>query len=216
MKAVNLIPSAEGRSAASGGAPSAIVLGVLALLVVLVAAFTLTGKTVADKKAELANVTQQAEDVEARNGDLSSFTKFAADRKARVETVKGLVDSRIDWAHAMHEVARTIPSGTWITSLRATATPTVSVEGTSDTLRSAIASPALEVTGCAPNQERVADVMAAFRQITHVERVTLSASEKQDAASTEEEGCGTRPQFSMSIFLAPSQSTTATSGGTTP
>jgi Tfp pilus assembly protein PilN len=227
MKAVNLIPAGEGRrrGAASGIATYAI-LGVLGLLVVLMAASTWMGNTVADRKAELAKVTAQANDIEARVGDLKSYTDFAAKRKAKVETVQQLISSRFDWAEAMHEVARTLPAGAWVTSLRATASPSSSVEGTSDSLRGSIAAPAIELAGCAKDQRGVAGTITSLRRISGVQRVSLSSSERKgnaggDDAASSSEGCGAGIGFSLTVFFeaadaSAAASTTAPTGVTTP
>jgi Tfp pilus assembly protein PilN len=221
MKAVNLIPAAEGRGpgGSSAGLATYAVLGVLALAVVLTAAYSLAGRAANDKKVELAQITTRADDAEASAGDLKSFTEFANARKARVETINGLVKGRFDWAHAMNEVARTLPASTWIMSLRASTSPSASVDGTSDPLRSALAVPAVELTGCAADQDGVARAIVSLRRISKVQRVTLSSSEKQGEAgetTTDEDGCGARAQFSLSIFFEAPEAGATTAGGTTP
>lgn len=234
MRAVNLIPSQDGRGHAAGGSPSLILLAALALLVAAATAYTLADRAIEAKTAELARISQQASAVEARARDLKSYTDFANARKARTETVIGLVDSRFDWARAMSEVTKTLPSGAWITSLRATTSPSVSVDGTSDSLRGSLPVPAIELAGCAGDQEQVARVMASLRAMSNTKRVTLTSSEKQEAAVGSQtarastDGCGDRARFSLSIFFnasgptsgagagAGSQTTTGPSGGTTP
>jgi Tfp pilus assembly protein PilN len=231
MKAVNLIPAES--AARSGRSPVAVyaLLGVLAMLVVMSAAYTLVGRSVETKRGELAAVTAQAQSTEAKAGQYKRYSDFKALRESRVETVKNLADSRFDWSDAMHEVARTLPRGSWITSLRATVDPSAQVDGTTDQLRAAIPSPAIELTGCASNQQAVAGVVTALRGMSGVQRVALSSSEKKDDAQSgsaaadsagANTGCGTRPTFSLTVFYtAPAGSTAAAttataSGGTTP
>ena len=93
---------------------------------------------------------------EAKTGDLKTYTEFADLSQKRAQTVRQLADSRFDWPHALREVARTIPSSAWITSLRATVSQNVTVDGTADPLRASIAAPAIEVAGCARTQADVA------------------------------------------------------------
>jgi Tfp pilus assembly protein PilN len=221
MRAVNLIPR-DTASGATGGSSTTTyaVLAMLALIVVMSALYTVSGRAVATKRAEVAQATAQVTAAEATAARLKTYTELSDLRKARVETVRNLADSRFDWAGSLHEVARTLPRGTWLTSLRATVTPNASVDGTSDPLRTAIAAPALELMGCAPSQEAVAGVLTSLRQISGVRRVTLSASKRPETSgagagdsAAASDGCGKRPQFSITVFYeagAASAATTST------
>jgi Tfp pilus assembly protein PilN len=228
MKAVNLIPAEEnagGRSSGSGIAVYAL-LGALALLVVMSAVYTVAGRAVQSKQAELTSVSAAAEATETKAASYKDYAAFANLRKTRVETVKSVAGSRFDWASRLHDVARTLPAGTWITSLRATVNPSVAVEGTGDSLRPAIAVPAIEMVGCARSHTGVAATVSALRGMSDVQRVSLSDSQaagdsaSSGAGSSSGAGCGTSPQFSLTVFFAaPTASTTSTttaSGGTTP
>jgi Tfp pilus assembly protein PilN len=220
MRAINLIPvdqrrgaSAPGRS--GGGVYAA--LGFLAVLLLLVSAFTLISKSVDDKRVQLSRIEQQADDAEAKAGGLQAYTQFTSLREKRLQTVQSLAASRFDWAHALHEVARTLPKFAWLTSLRATVTPEVQVEGgASDPLRKALAAPAIEILGCTTTQGNVARVMSAMRRIDGVQRVSLSSSQKADEAAASagsssnggstgsgdcRSGSARYPQFSMTVFF---------------
>jgi Tfp pilus assembly protein PilN len=234
MRAVNLIPADDtgGRRASGSGFGAYAVLGVLALLIAMSAIYTLSGRAVHEREAQLAAVTAQVEDTEAKAASLKDFAAFSTMRQARVETVRNLVDSRFDWADALHEVARTIPTGAWITSLRATVNPAVGVDGTGDALRGALAVPAIELSGCAKSQSGVAGTVISLRGMSGVQRVSLSKSQKSGGAAASSSGdsaganadaggCGARPQFSLTVFYnapaAPAAgSTTASTGATTP
>jgi Tfp pilus assembly protein PilN len=222
MNAVNLLPRdmpGGGREAATGTA-SYVVLGVLALVVAMSALYTVTTRSLGTKRAEVAAVTAQATAAEASAAKLKRYSDFSTLRKTRQENVKNLVDSRFDWATSLHEVARTLPKGAWITSLRATVSPTSSVDGTADQLRAALPVPALELVGCAPSQATVANVVASLRRTSGAQRVTLSSSKKaatsgnNDNASSAD-GCGRAPQFSVTVFYeAQSAAATATAAAT--
>ena len=220
MNAVNLLPRdlpAGGRKVATSIAPYA-VLAALALVVAMSALYTLTTRSLATKRAEVADVTAQATAAEATAAKLKRYTELSALRKTRVENVKNLAESRFDWATSLHEVARTLPKGAWITSLRASVSPTASVDGTGDELRAALPVPALELVGCAPDQDAVAEVVASLRRVAGVERVTLSSSKAAKAGGKEsassEDGCRSLPQYSVTVFYK-AQSTTAAPGSTT-
>jgi Tfp pilus assembly protein PilN len=182
MRAVNLIPSEQQRGAggvagkSNGGAH--IVLGALAVLVALTALFVSSGKSVNDKKTQLADISAQATAAEAKASSLQSYTKFAALRQKRVETVTQLAATRFDWAHAFREVARVLPDNAWLSALTATTTPSVSLSGGGATgsLRGAIDAPAIVLQGCTTSQASVSKLLARLRLIDGVQRVSLEDS----------------------------------------
>ena len=188
MRAVNLLPAdLRGRSAGgSGGNGVFVLLGVLALALVLVSVYTLTAKSVTDKKNELTEVTAKAEATEARAGQLEPYTKFAALRDNRVETISTLSRSRFNWPYALRETSRVIPRDTWLTQVTGTVAPGVTVEdansGATSSLRSALPVPALEIAGCSTSHDDVARYLADLRRIEGVTRVSIAASEKTESA----------------------------------
>jgi Tfp pilus assembly protein PilN len=234
MRAVNLIPVEDRRGLRGGGsgsgAASYIVLGVLAVVVAMSAAYTLTNRSLSDNRAQLESVQSQVETAQAQVQRYSSYAGFTELRQKRTETVRSLATSRFDWSHALHELARTIPSNAWLTSLKGTVTPGVSIDGGStDPLRASLQNPALEVVGCTTSQADVSKVISSLRRVDGVERVSLSSSQKLDQAAAGgstgasdgdcRNGNAHYPQFSMTLFFAtptsPSGAQTA-SATTTP
>ena len=215
MRAVNLIPTEDRRGAGapgrSGGAVYG-VLGALGLAVLFVAILFTLAHSVKQKENQLAAVNQQATEAETQAGSLQAYTQFASLRDTRQQTVASLASSRFDWAHALHELARTVPAGTSLTGLRATVSPMVSVGGNTDPLRQSLNVPAIELAGCATSQDGVAQVLAAMRRIDGVQRVSLSSSEANaksgDAAAASPSatssdcraGSSDRATFSMTVF----------------
>jgi Tfp pilus assembly protein PilN len=233
MKAVNLIPSEEriGGAGRTGGAVYA-VLGVLGVAVLLVSAYVLANHSVSSKRNELARVTAEANATQAKASALQGYTSFSTLRQKREQTVQSIVDSRFDWAHALHEVSRTIPDNAWLTTLTGTVAPGVQVQGGSGSgtsLRSALPVPAIDVVGCTTSQKSVARMMAHMRLIDGVQSVALASSEKADQAtggsstgggasggssSDCREGTDHYPQFSLTIFFkaAPTASAPGATG----
>jgi Tfp pilus assembly protein PilN len=232
MRAVNLIPVEErrGGGSAGNGLGSYIVLAVLAIVVAMGAAYTLANRSVSERRAELTSVQAQAQAADAKAQQLNSYTSFSDLRQKRSQTVTSLAASRFDWSHALHEVARTIPSNAWITSLTGTVAPGVPLEGGGggDPLRGSIQSPALELVGCTVSQKDVSSVISSLRRIDGVERVSLSSAATLDGSDS---GSGSAdsgsdgdcrhgnahyPLFSMTLFFATPTGAQSATQGTTP
>jgi Tfp pilus assembly protein PilN len=233
MRAVNLIPADQRRGAGGAAGRSGggvyIFLGALALLVAMSAAYVLTGKSVDDKKSQLAQITSQAAAAEQRSSALADYTKFASVRAKREQTVQQLAGGRFDWAHSLREIARVLPTNAWLTHLTGTTSPTVSIasSGGGSSLRGALAVPAIQIDGCTTSQASVAKMMARMRLIDGVQRVSLQKSEKNDSAQAGSSADASNasdcrgasrhfPQFSIIVFLdPPAGAATSSTGGST-
>ncbi|HMJ32723.1 MAG TPA: PilN domain-containing protein [Baekduia sp.] len=233
MRAVNLIPADQQRGAGGAAGRSAggayLLLGALALLVVMAGAAVQSGKSVDEKKSELARVTQQATEAEANAQSLQSYTKFSSVRTKRVDTVSQLAASRFDWAHSLREVARVLPTNAWLTALTGTTSPTVSVGGGSSSLRGALSVPAIQIEGCTTSQASVAKMMARLRLIDGVQRVSLEDSTKAAKVAGAAAGAGAAsggsadcrggsshfPLFKIVVFYEQPAAPVPVTGGTT-
>lgn len=243
MRAVNLIPPDLRRASGTAGAtgPAAyVLLAVLGVAVVLVAAWGLAARSVAQGESQLAKVGAEANAAEARAGQLKPYAEFASMRAKRVETVTSLSRSRFNWPFALREVSRVLPDDVWLTEVVGTVAPGITVEGATSAgktsqLRNALSSPALEIIGCTTDQEQVARYLARLRSIQGVTRVTLVESEKLDGEAESKTGGGaggdgggndedcrrgdiTIPRFALITFFEGSTATpaTGTPGSTTP
>jgi Tfp pilus assembly protein PilN len=231
MRAVNLIPADQQRGAGGAAGRSGggvyVFLGALALVVALTAAYVVTGKSLTDKRSDLARITQEATQAEGQAQQLASYTKFASIRTKREQTVQQLAAGRFDWSHALHEVARVLPTNAWLTQLTGTTSPTVTLGGAGGgSLRGALAVPAIQIAGCTTSQASVAKMMARMRLIDGVQRVSLESSEKGDNASagggsadvSGGSDCrgGSRhfPQFNIVVFFDAQATPTAPAGTT--
>lgn len=219
MKAVNLIP-AELRKGDSGGGHSGglvyAVLGALGVLVVMAAMFATFGKMADDRKAEAAQLQNEAVQVESRAAALAHYESAAAAARERVEKVRSLAATRFEWADTFREVSRILPEEAWVTSMVGTIGTNVSVDGGGNPLRGSENAPALELIGCTGRQDSVAKLMAQLRAMDGVTRVALSSSEKgEQASATAGSGGDTtsrpssgdcrsgsdRPQFNLVVFF---------------
>jgi Tfp pilus assembly protein PilN len=211
MRAVNLIPqdTAGGRrvgggAGGRGGAGAYVLLALLAMAVVVVAASAFAGRQLSDKQTELAHTQRAAQAAEAKVAALGPADQTSAQRKARVETIAGLVDGRFDWSRSLREVARAVPRDVDLTSLVGTVAPSTQIAGGGGgSLRSALPVPAIDLIGCAPSHSRVATVVARLRSIGGVQRVSLASSEKSDSSSLSNTDCRSTdkmPQFQLTVF----------------
>ena len=225
MKAVNLIPAELRRGDSSGGHSGGlvyVVLGSLAVLVVLMAAWAGLGKVTNERKAEAAVLQAEAVKLEARAGELAHDEAAAAAARDRVSKVRTLATSRFEWAHTFREVSRILPNEAWVTTMVGTVASTVGINGGSNPLRASEAAPALELSGCTRRQDSVAKLIAQLRAMDGVTRVALSSSEKNEQAASSNgaaptgndcRGGSERPQFNLVVFFRPTGQT-AVAGGT--
>ena len=184
MRPVNLIPKDErrgDRAAMRTGVASYVLLGALVMAVLAVAVLALTSKQISDHKSEIAQLQLQEQAAVAKAQSLQSFTTFRAAQEARSGTITSLAQSRFDWQRVLDEFARVIPSNVWLIKLAGTVDPTVAVtDGPDLQTRDAATGPALEMVGCASNQDAVAGLIANLQEIDGVTRVGLESSERPD------------------------------------
>jgi Tfp pilus assembly protein PilN len=206
MRPVNLIPAEErrGEHAAMRSGPLAyIAVAMLVAALAGVTALVLTGNEIADRKAEVTQLRREDAAARARAQRLAAYTEFKDLHDQRVATVVSLADSRFDWERVMRELSLVLPPDVWLTNLNATAAPGVKLEGgtsggsssSAAGLRSAIAGPALEMSGCAAGQDAVAGFVTALKDIDGVTRVGVQSSALPQegggaAVSTESSGGG--------------------------
>jgi Tfp pilus assembly protein PilN len=188
VRPVNLIPPEDRRGdrAPTRTGPVAYVLvGTLALAVAAVTGVVLTTNQISDRKAEVANLEAREAAATERAEALAPYAEFAALKEARVQTVDTLARSRFDWERVLREMAIVIPADIQLTNVSGTVSPEVSVtDGSQNSLRDSTAGPALELAGCAPDQEAVAALAASLEDIDGVTRVGVNASAATDAGDT--------------------------------
>ena len=214
MRAVNLLPS-DLQGAAPKASPRAgqekaegigayLVLGALALCVAALAAFIVTNNTVKQRQADLQTATERADVASAEAAALKPYADFQAMASARIATVRGLAAARFDWEQALRDLSRAMPGDVKLLSLNGDMGLPGATGTGGDPLRGSIQAPAITLTGCAPDQQGVARMMARVKSVDGVTRVALSKSEKPGATGdTAESPCGKGepPSFSVVIFF---------------
>lgn len=223
MRPVNLIPVEERRGAGQpmrGGPLAYIVLGALVAALAGVLLLVITNGEIADRKAEVAELSQQTTATEARATQLAPYTQFHALHASRVTTVANLANSRFDWERVMRQLALILPKDVWLTNLTGSVRPDASVGGgASAGMRSSIPGPALTLVGCAAGQEGVARFVTALKGIEGVTRVGVQSSQLPSGNSggsvSASGGCQTRDfiaQFQLVVAFDAAPIPAAASG----
>ena len=170
MRAVNLIPADQRRGAGgiagrSGGIVYVLPAG-LAVLVLLGVVYALAVHKVADKKAQLAAVTQQVTSVTEQAQALAPYIQFAGVSTAEVSQVTSLAGSRFDWPNAMRQLALALPPDVTFIGFSATANAGVAnATGLPDTN--------FNLIGCASTQGEIANVLSNVATVPGVNDVAL-------------------------------------------
>jgi Tfp pilus assembly protein PilN len=233
MRAVNLIPrDLRGGGAQSGRSGISVyaLLGALGLAVVLVTLWALAGKSVDDKKTELANATAETAQLQARASQLEPYIQFGELHANRVETVSTLSRSRFNWPYALREISRVLPEDVWLTSLLATVAPGITMQdgtnGVTGPLRTTRTTPAIEMSGCTTGQKKVAEYLAELRRVDGVTQVSIAKSQASDVTFGGDAGgdgsnaggdrcsVGRKSKFDLVIFFEKSTATPSTGAAT--
>jgi Tfp pilus assembly protein PilN len=188
MRAINLIPTDQQRGRTSGGRSgglSYVLLGALTLLAALTVVYGLTARAAHDKQAELVDVTARAAAAERTANALAAYTSFTDARSQRTQAVATLANARVDWAHVLHELARTMPSSAWLTSVHAKTGAATATPGSGSTAPAnpATAGPSVDLTGCTTAQSAVPVLIADLRRMDGVTGARLSTAAAGNAAS---------------------------------
>jgi Tfp pilus assembly protein PilN len=210
MRAVNLLPDAHRRVRSAGSKNGAyLVVGVLAVLLVMAALYTLTSNQVNSKKTEAAEARQEAERLEARALALSQFGNFAQIKRTRAESVRQLADGRFDWERMLRELSAVLPAGSWLQEVSASTAGQPDEGGTgggapaSAGATAATAKPSLSLIGCMPRQGEVAKFMVRLRQMYLVEDVELNESAQDEAGGPPTlDNCGRYYKFDLVVIFS--------------
>jgi Tfp pilus assembly protein PilN len=233
MRAVNLIPTEQRSGGAVGARSEGAAFAVLALLAGLAVLTFMYGSAhhqVSNRHAEAAALTDQAAQYQAQATQLASYTSFVALREQRLEAISQLVGSRFDWAGAMGELSRVLPSNVSLNSIQGTVgsttgsattskAPSTSTSATAATPVSSATPPGtvpnFTLTGCAASQSVVAQTLVRLRLVSGVSNVTLQSSTKSSSGGSGSGSCPAgAPLFSATVSFnalpaAPSSSVKA-------
>ena len=210
MRPVNLLPQSARPYVASGkaGGGSYIVIGVLAALVLAVAAYVLTTNKITTKQNDIAQAQQQTKAAQAKSAGLEKYGEFNQVAAARVQSVGSLAVNRIDYERLLRETSRVLPAGVWLSSLDAEASGGSTEPAAAGSTSTTATNPSVHLIGCAPSQDSVATTLVRLRAIHGSDEVQLNDSGKALTFGTtgsstggDNGSCGTNFAFDIVVNL---------------
>lgn len=177
MRAVNLIPAEQRRGAGglagrSGGIVY-VLTGGLAVLVILGVVYALAVHDVADKKGQLATLTQQVTDTQAQAQILQPYIAVASLSDSSTKQVVSLAKSRFDWPNAMRQLAIALPSDVTFTSFSGTTADASTLAPGTAPSSTGNGGTNFAITGCAATQREIANVLTSLATVPAVTDVSL-------------------------------------------
>jgi Tfp pilus assembly protein PilN len=205
VRAVNLIPAEERRGAGglagrSGGIVYVLV-GGLAVLVVLGVIYAFAVQSVAQRKGQLASLTQQVAAVNEQNQQLAPYVNFATISAQQTQQALTLAQQRFDWPDAMEQLALALPSDVTLTSFSAN-------DGAGAGNSGATGTPSFTLDGCASAQAEIPSVLTSLAAVPGVANVELQSSTENKrakgkvAAGSSEASNGGCPYVSFTVGLS--------------
>jgi Tfp pilus assembly protein PilN len=219
MKPINLLPEQHRPRAATGSksGSSYVVVGVLAVLLVGVVAYTVMANRITDRREQTAVAKRDIREAEAKLANLGAYGDFARIAAVRRISVMALAQLRFDWERFLRETAHVLPRSTWLTAVDASLKPE-NADATAPAAAGAGVKPAATLEGCARRQSDVATVMIRLHKLHRVEDVTLDESSKAEGAGAQPNagtggGCGRFFQFKVkTVFEAATPADAVPSG----
>lgn len=184
MRPINLIPEEERRRRSRDGSSSPrnplayLIVGALAIVLVGIVMVVLTSNTISDREGEVTTLQAEKAVATAEAAQLAPYASFQAVAEQRTSTIAALANSRFDWVRVIKQLALTLPSNVYFTSLSGSAG---GGEGGSE----GVSGPSLTIAGCAPGQNAVAGFVASLKEIDGVTRVELKQSQISESGSEE-------------------------------
>jgi type IV pilus assembly protein PilM len=161
--------------------------GVVALVAAAVVYLVVVSNQVAGGRERLGELQTQLVTSEQQAAALKPYADFVTATTTRRAAVASVARTRFKWDRTLTELAKVAPDGVWLTSVKGTLTPATQVEGGSSStsgLRSVIASPALELAGCASGEGRVPAYIDRLQALSGAIEVGFSRSERLEKSTT--------------------------------
>ena len=187
MKRMNLLPAELRPRDGSRPGSAYIVVGVLTASVLAMGAYGFVLSGVRADENELASLKEESARAEERAAALAPYGEFATMKENRERSVKAVADTRFDYERLTRELTRILPQGVTVGHLEVAPAPpsdeVVSAGADSVAAQTTDVPPALNVSGCAPGQDAVADTLDRLHALTGATDVALGASGEPGAGT---------------------------------
>jgi Tfp pilus assembly protein PilN len=208
MRPVNLIPQDQRRRTPSEGSGKGahVLLGGLAVLLAMAVFYVLTANSVTERQSEASQARAEADRLEAKATQKTSFSDFEQIAQTRVASVAEVAATRFDWERFMRELALVIPGGTWLRSAGAGVTGGGGDGASAATTApgpTTAAGPSATLTGCTARHSDVARMMVRLRQLHRVTDVELTSSTKgAETGAGAVDSCGAKTAFDVTVTFS--------------
>ena len=123
-------------------------------------------------ETELASLKEETRQAQARADALSPYGAFANMKNQRERSIRTVADTRFNYERLTREVAPAPPEENVVDA------------GADSVQGSVTPPPAMTISGCAPNQDVVADTLDRLRALTGATNVALGSSSRAQNSST--------------------------------
>ena len=179
MKRMNLLPpELRPREGARRGS-SYLVVGALLASVVAMLGYAIVIGGVRSDETELDSLKHETKQANARADALRPYGQFAEMKEQRERSILAVADTRFDYERLTRELARILPAGVWVSHVEVAPAPPeqdVVAAGADPVTGTQATPPAMTVSGCAPDQEVVAETLDRLRALTGATNVELGSS----------------------------------------
>ncbi len=184
MKRMNLLPPELRPREGGRKGSSYLVVGALFASVVAMLAYGVVIGGVRSDETELASLKDETQQAQVRADTLRPYGEFADMKEQRARSVRSVADTRFDYERLTRELTRILPAGVWVGHLEVAPAPPeqeVVDAGADPVDGSPTPPPAMTVSGCAPDQDVVADTLDRLRALTGATNVALGSSSHSGA-----------------------------------
>ncbi len=195
MKRMNLLPPEIRPREGGRRGSSYLVVGALFASVAAMLVYAVVIGGVRSDETELASLKDETQQAQARADALRPYGLFADMKEQRERSIRAVADTRFDYERLTRELTRILPAGVWVGHLEvAPAPPTQEIvdAGADPVAGPQTAPPAMTVSGCAPDQDVVADTLDRLRALTGATDVALGSS-SNSAADAQTSSSSGRP-----------------------
>jgi Tfp pilus assembly protein PilN len=177
VKRINLLPPEQRVKASRERGLLWAILILVAVVVVLGAVYFWQNRQLADKQAQLDEVTAQVAAEQQKQAELQPYAQIQETRTAMTTTAKGIYESRVSWSTILQEISLVIPENVSLQALTAVV-PATMLPGTAVTAPpgAAALTPDVTFTGTTYTHQDVADFMTRLGLIPQLTNVQLTSS----------------------------------------